>query len=179
MSWLIGHWQSLGTVAGKAALMYVVALFGLRLAQRRTLAQWTIIDFAAAVATGAIVGRTAIAQHQSFVIGAAALLTIIACHWLVTAARFRPLVSRAVDYRVRVLVEHGRVRTREMRVCGITHGDLLSHLRQQGVHSLEGVRYVLYEPKGSLTVVAEDEGDSDLVREGLRDAAGYEPPVSA
>ena len=47
-----------GAVAAKAVLMYLAALVGLRLTYRRTLAQWTAIDFAAAVANGAIVGRT-------------------------------------------------------------------------------------------------------------------------
>ena len=40
--------------------MYATAVIGLRVGERRTLAQWAIIDFATAVAIGAIVGRTAI-----------------------------------------------------------------------------------------------------------------------
>ncbi|MDQ3826860.1 MAG: DUF421 domain-containing protein, partial [Actinomycetota bacterium] len=74
MGWIIGSWPHLGIVAGKAVLMYGTALFGLRLGQRRTLAQWSLIDFVTAVAIGAIVGRTAIASTQSFVTGGAALL---------------------------------------------------------------------------------------------------------
>jgi uncharacterized membrane protein YcaP (DUF421 family) len=64
-SWLTAPGHVVAGVAVKAALMYATALFGLRLAHRRTLAQWTAIDFAAAVAVGAIVGRTAIARDQS------------------------------------------------------------------------------------------------------------------
>lgn len=52
MDWIVGNWPQLGIVAGKAALMFAVAVFGLRLGQRRTLAQWTIIDFVTAVAVG-------------------------------------------------------------------------------------------------------------------------------
>jgi hypothetical protein len=65
MSWLTSPWPDLAVVAAKAVLMYGTALLFLRLAQRRTLAQWTIVDFAAAVAIGAIVGRTAVAESQS------------------------------------------------------------------------------------------------------------------
>lgn len=176
MSWLIGHSGGLGIVAAKAALMYVVALAGLRVAQRRTMAQWTAIDFAAAVATGAIMGRTAVARGQSFVFGAVALLTLVGCHWVVSAARFRPWLAKMVDHRVRVLVHDGRLRRDQLRLCGITDSDLLSHLRQRGYHSLHALRYVLYEPKGSLTIVTNDEADTDLVRAGLRDAAGYDGP---
>ncbi len=45
--------------------MYATALVGLRLGERRTLAQWSIIDFVTAVRIGAIVGRTAIAGSSS------------------------------------------------------------------------------------------------------------------
>ena len=72
MSWLTSSWSQLGVVAAKAALMYLTAVLGLRLAERRTLAQWTVIDFTAAVAVGAIIGRTALASSQSFAAGAVA-----------------------------------------------------------------------------------------------------------
>lgn len=70
----------LAVVAAKAGLVYVTALVCLRLAQRRTLAHWTIIDFAAALAVGAIVGRTATAESQSCATGAVALVSIVAAH---------------------------------------------------------------------------------------------------
>jgi uncharacterized membrane protein YcaP (DUF421 family) len=175
-SWLTGHASDLGTVAAKAALMYLVAVLGLRVAQRRTLAQWTAIDFAASVAIGAIMGRTALATGQSFVIGAVALLTILAAHTLAMLSRYHNLVAKLVDHRVRVLVDHGVLRTRELRLCGITENDLLAKLRERGVREISELRYVLYETKGELTIVperGEAEQDAELVRIGLRDAAGY------
>jgi hypothetical protein len=57
-SWIYGAGGSLGIAAAKAALMYMVAVFGLRVAHRRTLSQWTAIDFAGAVAIGGTAGRT-------------------------------------------------------------------------------------------------------------------------
>lgn len=38
MSWLTSPWTDLAVVAAKAALMYLTALVGLRVAERRTLA---------------------------------------------------------------------------------------------------------------------------------------------
>lgn len=179
MTWLIGNWQALGTTAGKAALMYLVALAGLRLSQRRTISQWTAIDFAAAVAIGAILGRTAIASGQSFVTGAAALLTLLAAHWVISMGRFTKAVAKLVDHRVRVLVDHGRLRRDQLGVCGVTENDVLAKLREKGVADLAELRYVLYETKGELTIVREagdHEGDSQLVAVGLADAAGYNGP---
>jgi uncharacterized membrane protein YcaP (DUF421 family) len=159
--------------------MYGVAVLGLRSGQRRTLAQWTAVDFAAAVAIGAIMGRTALASGQSFLAGAVALLTILAAHTTVMAGRFNRMFAKLVDHRVRVLVDHGRLRRDQLRLCGLTDNDVLSQLRQNGVRSLDELRYVLYETKGELTVVREPgtgEPDPELVRAGLADATGYPGP---
>ncbi len=171
--WWWAGWASLGTAAAKAALMYLTALIGLRLAHRRTLAQWTAIDFAAAVAVGAIVGRTAVASSQSLVVGVVALLTILAAHTVVAFGRYLPAVTKLTDHRVRVLVQDGQVRDRQLRVCGITEADLIAQLRQQGVGDLGDLRYVLYETKGGLTVVPRQDPPRpvpSLIRRGLTDA---------
>jgi uncharacterized membrane protein YcaP (DUF421 family) len=180
MNWLTGGWVHLGAVAGKAVLMYATALLALRVGERRTLAQWTIIDFATAVAMGAIIGRTAVAGTQSYVTGAVAVVTLVAVHRLVSALRFTRPVGKLVDHRVRVLVAHGRIREKELRRCALTGNDFAAHLRQRGVFSVEGLRYVLYEAKGDLTIVPEAGGDGrasrsddDLVAAGLENAAGY------
>src|ERR671929_1253918 len=110
MDWLIGDGSGLGVVIAKAALMYVTALVALRVGERRTLAQWTIIDFATAVAMGAIIGRTAIAGTQSYLTGAVALVTLVAVHRVASVLRFRPMLNKLFDHRVRVLVADGRVR---------------------------------------------------------------------
>ena len=173
--WLVGHATLLAEGAAKAALMYGVALLGLRFAHRRTLAQWTAIDFAAAVAIGAVMGRTAIASGQSFALGAVALVTFLAVHTFAIFLRFSSVMAKLSDHRVRVLVSHGQVRRRQLYICGITENDLLSRLRNDGVRDVSELRYVLYETKGELTLVREDRspGEAPLVKSGLEDAAGF------
>ena len=82
-AWIVDGWAELGVTAVKALLIYTLALFALRFAHRRTLAQWTAIDFVAAVALGAIVGRTAVAGNQSFAVGAVAVVTLLVVQALV------------------------------------------------------------------------------------------------
>jgi uncharacterized membrane protein YcaP (DUF421 family) len=67
------------------------------------------------------------------------------------------------------------VRRDQLRICGLTETDLVSQLRRRGAERIEDLRYVLYEAKGDLTIVAEDGADDDapLVRRGLRSAAGF------
>lgn len=172
MDWLTGGAGDVWMVAAKAALIYLVAVIGLRVAQRRTLSQWTAIDFAASVAVGAIIGRTALASNQSFVFGVVALVTLLVCHSIAMFARYNRGLAKLVDHRVRVIVENGKLRRGQMRICGLTKNDVEARLRQLGVNDLDGIRYVLYETKGELTIVRDDEHGS-LISSGLRDAAGY------
>lgn len=177
MDWLFGNASQVGEVAAKALLMYVTALVGLRLGERRTLAQWTIIDFATAVAMGAVIGRTAIAD-QSYLTGAVALLTLVLVHRAASVLRFRPLFGKLLDHRVRVLVENGEVRRGELRRCGLTDHDLARELRQRGHFDLTGLRFVLYESKGSISIVSDDAaaapgGNPPLVDEALDSAVDY------
>jgi uncharacterized membrane protein YcaP (DUF421 family) len=176
MSWLVGQSSSLGEVAAKAALMYATALIALRLGERRTLAQWTLIDFATAVAMGAVIGRTAIAGTQSYITGAVALCTLVAVHRVASLLRFRPVLGKLVDHRIRVLVANGKLRRSELRRCGLTDNDLFTQLRQRGIFEIDRLRYVLYEPKGSISVVQADTSTDPtppLVAAGLNDAVGY------
>jgi uncharacterized membrane protein YcaP (DUF421 family) len=173
MSWLTGQSSELGYVAAKGALMYVTALAGLRLSERRTLAQWTIIDFATAVAMGAIIGRTAVAGSQSYVTGAVALLTLVLAHRLASLLRFNPVFNKLTDHRVRVLLADGRWRRRELRRCGLTDDDVFAQLRQQGVYDTGELRYVLYEAKGALSPVRARDAGAPLVVAALEGAAGF------
>jgi len=153
--------------------MYGTALLGLRVGERRTLAQWTTIDFAAAGAIGAIVGRTALAKDQSYAVGAVALVTIVAVHRLASLLRFWPLFGKLQDHRIRVLVLNGELRRGQLRLCGLTDNDLYAELRLRGVFDLRELRYVLYETKGGLSLVLKTEGDGlPLVAAGLAAATG-------
>ena len=174
-TWLFHGWTEDAVAAAKAAGMYAVALTGLRLAPRRTLSQWTAIDVAAAVALGAIIGRTAIAGDQSLAVGIAALVAILAANYLAAVCRFHPRAARLVDHRVKVLVDHGVMRPAQLRRCGLIEDEVLAHLRRNGVNALADVRYVLYESKGDLTIVPErgpQAPDPELVEIALRKASG-------
>ena len=72
------------------------------------------------------------------------------------------------------LVEHGKLRRDQLRLCGLSDNDLMAQLRQVGVHRLDELRYGLYETKGELTVVREDDAGGDLIDAGLRDAPGFD-----
>ena len=159
-------------MAVKAVLMFAVAVIGLRLGERRTLAQLGAFDFAVAVAIGAIIGRTVTSPSASFATGAVALVTLLAVHRLVAFARRHSRIARIVDHPPRVLVARGEIQDRELARAGLTAADVYALLRQQGVDDLGQVGYLLYETRGTTTLIGAGIEPGPLMRDGLS-AAGY------
>jgi uncharacterized membrane protein YcaP (DUF421 family) len=173
MSPLIGGAGGLGWVAAKAVLMFAVAVIGLRLGERRTLAQLGAFDFAVAVAIGSIIGRTVTASDTSFLTGAVALVALLAVHRLVAVARRHSRVARAVDHQPMVLVADGAIREREVARAGLTTADVHALLRRHGVDDLDQVGYLLYETRGATTLVGAGARPGPLTRDALS-AAGFD-----
>src|ERR1700685_2945498 len=140
---LIGGVGGLGWVAVKAVLLFALAVIGLRVAERRTLAQLSAFDFAVAVAIGAIIGRGATASDTSFVTSAVALVTLLVAHRVVGIGRRH---RRGVR-----LVARGELQVRELARAGLTAEDVYALLRERGVGDLGEVGYLLYETRGAVT----------------------------
>lgn len=161
MSWrtVLGDGSGLLGVFVKALLLYLTAIVGLRVSHRRTLAEMTGFDFVAAVAVGAIVGRVPNADGTTYLAGLVTLVTVLAAHAVLARARRRPLVARFLDHPPRLLVSDGRVLDDALRACGLTVADLHAQLREKGVYDLSDVRYVIFEQRGSLSVVRCQDAD--------------------
>jgi uncharacterized membrane protein YcaP (DUF421 family) len=175
MSELTGGASHLGWAALKAVLMFTVAVAGLRIGERRTLAQLGAFDFVVAVAVGALIGRTATSSTTSFATGAVVLSALLLAHRMITELRRHHWLGSLVDAPPRVLVSCGRPRDRELAKAGLTLGDLCALLRQHNVAAIEDVQYLLYESRGAITLVAKDDAVGPLVRDGLA-AAHITPP---
>lgn len=178
MDAIIGNAGSLGLVAAKAVLLYLVAVLGFRVTQRRTLAEMSGFDFVAAVAVGAVVGRVPNASGTSFLQGAVTLAVILAAHAAVARLRQHGDLGRLVDHAPRLLVSDGRVLAPALRSSGLTEADLFALLRQQGVLDLSEVRYVIFEQRGQVSVIRRPgtPGASGLLTSVLDAAAAAAPP---
>ncbi len=174
MEHLIGGVGGVGWVVAKTLLLYLTALVGFRVGERRTLAQMSPFDFVAAVAVGAIVGRVPNAEGTSYLAGAATLVTILVAHRALARLRYVPHIGRFMEHPPLVLVANGEIRDDELRRCGLTRADLYAQLRQQGVGDLDEVGYVIFEPRGQLSIIRRAEGDeppAGLVRDAVTRAA--------
>ncbi len=168
MSELVGGFSQLGWVALKALLLYLTAVFGFRLGERRTLAEMSAFDFVAAVAVGAIVGRVPNASTTSYIAGATTLLTVLVSHRIVAKLRQFPSVATMFDHPPRVLVSRGQVLDSELRRAGLTKNDLYGLLRQHGILNLKDAYLVIFEQRGRLSVIRQadvHESQAELIRD--------------
>jgi len=175
MQELLGGASGLGWVVVKAVLLFLVAVIGLRIGERRTVAQLSTWDFAVAVAIGTIIGRTATVPSTSFLTGAVALLALLAVHRVVAFARRHSHVARAIDFPPCLLVVGGKIRQREIASAGLTATDVFMLLRLHGVSDLSEVGYLLYEPSGRTTLIRAGEEPGPVMRQGL--AAARRNPI--
>jgi len=175
MNQLIGGGGEIFWVAVKALLLYLTAIAGFRLGERRTLAEMSAFDFVAAVAVGAIVGRVPNSNNTSYIEGVATLVTILVAHRIICRLRYSPGASALVDHSPRVLVRNGRVLPKELRRSGLTRDDLYGILRQHGVTDVQDVHMVVFEQRGKVSVLrrAPDQTtEPELVRDVLDRTGG-------
>ena len=130
------------------------------------------IRFRDRVAIGAIIGRGATASDTSFATSAVALVTLLVAHRVVTILRRHSRVVRLIDHPPCVLVARGALQDGELARAGLTDTDVYELLREHGVGDLGQVGYLLYEPRGTVTVISADREPGPLVRDGLA-ASGY------
>ncbi len=168
MNQLFGGATGLGWVAAKAFLLYITAIFGFRLGERRTLAEMSAFDFIAAVAVGAIVGRVPNSSTTSYIAGAMTLVTVLLAHRIISKLRQVPSIALLFDHPPRVLVSGGQVVDSQLRRSGLTKDDLYGLLRQQGILQMADVHLVIFEQRGKLSVIRRSDlrdSNPELIRE--------------
>lgn len=159
-------WSDAGQVAGtvvRTVIVYAVALAAVRIAGRRTLAQFSAFDIIVTVAAGTVVGAAALPSHPAVSDGLAVLLTLFALQVALGALRQRvPAARRWLDFRPRVVVRDGQPDLdRSLTSAQLTRGDLLSRLREQGVTDLSTVRLAVLEPSGKVSLLDTGLPDQD------------------
>jgi uncharacterized membrane protein YcaP (DUF421 family) len=78
-----------------------------------------------------------------------------------------PFIERIVHPMPLLLIENGRTLPRNLRSELLTHEELMSELRAQGVETIEAVSRAYLEGNGHLTVIKQGEGSDPKPRRGM------------
>lgn len=153
---LIGDPAGTVDVAIKTSALFLTAAILFRFMERRTLAEFAPFDWIAAVAAGAIDGRSATASDTSWLNASVALICLLGTHAILARLRFLPAIRRFIDPPLKVLIRDGHIDRRNLRRCGLTGADLEAVLRQHGHESSDGIRLAIFEAKGVISILLTD-----------------------
>jgi uncharacterized membrane protein YcaP (DUF421 family) len=157
-----------GEMALRAALVYVIAVALLRLAERRFMTRSSPFDLVLAIIICSVISR-AITGNAPFVPTLAAAAVLVVAHWAVSSLAFRfDALGKLVKGSARTLVRDGEVDSRALRRSHIGTRDLEEAIRRAGLTDVQQVGRAFLERDGSITI---------LPRESLDGSADARRPV--
>src|SRR5918911_3441913 len=145
--------MTVGQMALRAAVVYVVTVAVVRLAKKRFMGRATAFDVILGIMLGSIVSR-AVTGNAPFFPALAASAVLVAMHWLFSSIALRwHGFGVAVKGRPLVLVRDGRIEQDAMRGAHMTEHDLWEDLRGKSISRLEEVSEARLERNGRLSVI--------------------------
>jgi uncharacterized membrane protein YcaP (DUF421 family) len=152
---------SLGAIALRTVVVYLVLLFLLRAAGKRELGQMTPFDLVVLLIVSNAVQNAMVGPDTSLTGGLLAACVLVALNLVMS--RF---VLRASWFRTRVigsptlLVHDGQIADANLRKEGIDVDEVLQALREHAVEELASVKSAVLEVDGTISVIPADAASS-------------------
>lgn len=160
-------WESLAQTALLTPLLYLTVVLAIRVSGKRTTGQMNNFDWIVTVAIGSITASGIVIERVSYAEAGLAIAILIALQYALTKLVWRSeRAARIVKSRPRLLVEDGHLNRDALKAERISEDEIHAALRQAGIPSLHGVRWMALENDGNFSV---------LTREGADDASGHVP----
>jgi uncharacterized membrane protein YcaP (DUF421 family) len=144
----------------RAASVYVFILLALRLAGKRQMAQMSPTEFVAILLVSNAVQNSMNGGDNSLLGGFILATVLVVSSTLISYLTFRSRRLRKIfEGNPTLLIHNGSRLEAHLRHERITHSELKSMLRRQGIHDLKEVHEAVLEPDGNFSVTKK----SDLV----------------
>jgi uncharacterized membrane protein YcaP (DUF421 family) len=154
-------------------VVYLFLLVAFRFSGKRELGQATLFDFLIILLISNVVQNAIIGPDNSILGAFAGVATLLTLSWglnKLTAGSVR--ARRILEGSPTLLVHDGIVLDKPMRKESVATNDLLTALREQGIASVDEVRYAILELDGKISVIRRDAptptGQEDCVVQQIR-----------
>ena len=138
-------------------IVYLFLLVAFRFSGKRELGQATLFDFLIILLISNVVQNAIIGPDNSILGAFAGVATLLALSWGLNRLTARsPAVRRVLEGSPTLLISHGRILDRAMHKESVATNDLLTALREQGVASVDEVRFAVLELDGKISVIRQD-----------------------
>ncbi|CAB4552958.1 unannotated protein [freshwater metagenome] len=150
----ISIWEKIA----RAALVYLILLFALRLAGKRELSQLNVTDFVLLLILSNAVQNGIIGQDSTIsgaFIGVGTLITIN--YGASLAIQRNSYIRRILVGTSSVIIKDGQLDIRALRRERMSHEDIEMAIAEVGARSISDVERCLLEPDGRLAITLKDE----------------------
>ena len=138
----------------RSVVVYLFLLTSFRLAGKRQLGQMTPFDLVVLLVISNVVQNALIGNDNSLGGGLVGATTLLLTNALVAWVTFRfKRIQRVVEHAPTVLVRHGRILRENLASERLSLSEFHAALRREGVLTVRGLRYVLLEQDGHLSVI--------------------------
>lgn len=146
--------EELIAIAGRAAVVYIALLAGLRVMGKRELGQMTAFDLVVVLLLANAVQNAMVGSDTSVQGGLVAAFVLLVVNRLVAAARLHSGVwGRLIEGSPTVLIQEGQVLDAAVRKEGLERTQIEMAMREHGIDSLSDVRLAVMETDGSISIV--------------------------
>ena len=164
-------WIDAATVVVSTVGIYLAFLVLLRIAGQRAVAAMSSFDFAAAIAFGAVLGRTVLGYTPTLAAGLLGMVTLFALQAGFGVVRRSRSLDRALNNLPLLLMVNGEVLPEQLRRARMVEDELRQKLRLAGIHRYDDVAAVILERTGAISVLRRGE---TIAPELLGDVRGRE-----
>jgi len=149
-------------------IVYAFLVISLRLSRKRELVQLNPFDLVVLLTLSNTVQNAIIGEDNSVLGGIVGATSLLVTNYLVVRFLYdHRKLDQLVEGRSDVLVEGGKVRTRNLKRELITVPQLAAAARKQGFESLTEVEQCVLEPGGTLTFVGKKPASEELRHQEL------------
>ena len=149
-------------------IVYAFLVISLRLSGKRELVQLNPFDLVVLLTLSNTVQNAIIGEDNTVLGGIVGATSLLVTNYLVVRFLYdHRKLDQLVEGRSDVLVEGGKVRTRNLKRELITVGQLEAAARKQGFESLAEIEQCVLEPGGTLTFVGKKPASEELRHQEL------------
>jgi len=155
-------------------VVYLFLLVAFRFSGKRELGQATLFDFLIVLLISNVVQNAMIGPDNSIGGAMAGVAVLLTLSWGLNRVTSRSVRARRwLEGTPTLLIHEGRILPPAMRKESVSENDLRTALREQGIASVQEVRYAILELDGRISVVRADapvpEGGEDCVVGEIRE----------
>lgn len=148
----------LAAIAVRTAIVFIALVIGLRLTGRRQAGELNLHDVLLVLILANAVQNAMTKGDGRLSVALVSAGTLLVLGTLFAAVQSRyPACEGWLAGTPTVLVEDGRVIRRHLRSEGVTDGELMGAVREQGLADLAGVKLAVLENDGSISVIPRQE----------------------